>query len=331
LRGIRFIQTLCALALGSLASGAYAENDLNQCLMQKLGTSTDATTVGELRAACASMPAEVKAKETPPLPVLTQRREEERQTYTNQYAITPHRPNYLLLASYAEHRPSNASFARDDKDDDAAQKAEAKFQISLKAPLWLDAFGGAGDFFVGYTQRSFWQTYNTGASAPFRETDYEPEVWFRRTINQPFLGWNVSAVSLGFNHQSNGRGHDFSHSWNRIIGTVALERESTGLIIRPWWRIPESKAHDDNPDMTKYMGRFDITMIKKYGSQSFELMVRNNLHTRDNKGALQVGWSFPLTDRLRGYVQWFTGYGESLIDYNVRQNTIGAGIQLVDW
>ena len=95
-----------------------------------------------------------------------------------------------------------------------------------------DAFNGAGDIFAGYTQRSFWQMYNR--SAPFRETDYEPEVWLRRVVNTPLLGWNVSTVALGLNHQSNGRSDQYSRSWNRVLGSVALERGNYAVVVRPW-------------------------------------------------------------------------------------------------
>jgi phospholipase A1 len=56
---------------------------------------------------------------------------------------------------------------------------------------------------------------------------------------------------------------------------------------------------------------------------------RYNISAR--KGALQLGWNFPLARRVRGYVQAFTGYGESLIDYNAPQNAIGIGISLADY
>lgn len=296
--------------------------------------ASDTATVGELRAACVveaasvAMAASPTADQASAAPLITQRLAAERDAQNNLYTITAHRPNYFLLGSYSTNRPSNASFAHG--GDDEAQKVESKFQISLKALVLQDAFNGTGDIFLGYTQRSFWQMYNRDASSPFRETNYEPEAWLRRVVNRPLLGWNVSTVGLGLNHQSNGRGGATSRSWNRVIGSVSFERGDTGVVLRPWWRIPESDAEDNNPDIDKYMGNFELTAIRRYGKNTFDLMLRNNLRS-DNHGAVQLGWSYPLTPTLRAYAQLFSGYGESLIDYNVRQTSVGVGLQLLEW
>jgi phospholipase A1 len=47
-------------------------------------------------------------------------------------------------------------------------------------------------------------------------------------------------------------------------------------------------------------------------------------------GAVQLGWAFPVRDNLKGYTQFFSGYGQSLIDYNYSQMSLGAGF-LIDF
>ena len=319
----------------SLAAGlANAETSTpaedNQCLMRKIVAAGDTATVGELRAECAVTSTAPASAEKAPL-LITQKLDAERDPSSNLYTITAHHPNYFLLGSYAQQRPSNATFAKDSEIGHEAQKVESKFQISLKVLLWQNAFDGKADLFAGYTQRSFWQMYNSAASSPFRETNFEPEAWFRSVVNKPILGWNVSTLALGVNHQSNGRGDDYSRSWNRVLGSIAFERGNVGVVLRPWWRIPENSSSDNNPDISDYMGSFDLTLLSRFGEHSFDLMVRNNLKSRDNRGALQLGWSYPLTPKIKAYAQLFSGYGESLIDYKVRQNTIGIGLQLLDW
>lgn len=340
-RRLAAIRTLSCLIGALLVGFARAETaamsplaeDVGPCLMRKLSAATDAVTIGELRAACAAETTALQAPEATGEvpPILSQRLAAERDTFNNRYAITPHRANYVLLGSYSQRRPSNAAFSSDGDGSDRAQKIESKFQLSVKVPLRLGALEDVGDFFAGYTQRAFWQIYNQGASAPFRETNYEPELWFSRVVNQPVLGWNLSSFSLGLNHQSNGRGGPLSRSWNRVFGSAAFEHGGIAVVVRPWWRIPERRESDNNPDITHYLGYFDLSVLGHYGENVFDLMLRNNLKLQRNRGAMQLGWSFPLTPKLKGYVQWFYGFGESLVDYKVRQNALGAGVQLLDW
>jgi phospholipase A1 len=79
------------------------------------------------------------------------------------------------------------------------------------------------------------------------------------------------------------------------------------------------------------MGNFEFQSVYKISRQTLGLLFRNNVDFDENRGALQLDWSFPLHQRLRGYVQWFNGYGESLIDHDENVNSIGVGLQLTDW
>src|SRR5882724_13591275 len=162
----------------------------------------------------------------------------------------------------------------------------------------------------------------------FRETNYEPEVLLAFFPDRQVLGWRWRLAALGLNHQSNGRSDPLSRSWNRVYLLLGVEQDNFALLIRPWLRIKESYAKDDNPDITHFLGYGDVTAVYTYRNHTLSLVVRYNPAT--GKGALQAAWNFPLQRRVRGYLQWFSGYGESMIDYNWRQNTIGIGLSLSD-
>jgi len=146
------------------------------------------------------------------------------------------------------------------------------------------------------------------------------------------LGWDLRMASIGINHQSNGRSLPLSRSWNRVVAAFGFERENWLLSLRPWWRIGEDAETDDNPDIVDYLGRGDINLVHRRGDHEFALLARHTLKPgAESRGALQLDWSFPLSRSLRGHVQLFEGYGESLIDYNVRSTQIGVGISLFEW
>lgn len=248
--------------------------------------------------------------------------------------IRPYKPVYLLPffhTTRANHAPASPA-AGHSAGYTGLNDTEAKLQISLKTKLYEDLLGSNGDLWFGYTQTSRWQLYNPGQSRPFRETNHEPEAMLVWRSDVVLAGWRWRATTLGINHQSNGRSLPLSRSWNRVIGSIALEKDDWTLTLRPWWRIPEKAGRDDNPDIADYVGRGDLQLVRRWGRQQFSLLLRHNLRGGSaGRGAVQFDYAFPIAGELRGHVQWFSGYGESLIDYNHRANYFGIGVSLIEW
>lgn len=330
---------------------AFANEDIEACLINTLATSDDSVTVGELREICELMATaertespvdntETIAEATTEVEgesvitedsAVSRRSMFERAEDLNPFVILPHRPNYIILSNNTASLNEAPFEAANSSRDVDFQPWETKFQISLKAPVYRGIFGDNGDLFFAYTNRSFWQMFNKEGSAPFRESNHEPEAWLEFENDYELLGFRNSIIRTGISHQSNGQSGALSRSWNRLYADFVIERDDLYLSIKPWWRIPESNSNDDNPDIDRYMGNVEVSALYKYGEHNFDVMIRNNLRSGDNYGAVQFGWSFPLFKKFRGYVQWFNGYGESLIDYDAHSNSIGFGIQFSDW
>ena len=234
----------------------------------------------------------------------------------------------------ANTMPNNdvLGLASDDLD-----RMEIVFQVSLKMKIARDFEGTGGNLYTAYTNRSWWQAYNSDRSSPFRETNHEPELFLHFDTDFNVLGLRSSTVILGVSHQSNGQGGDLSRSWNRIYLNLVLEKGRMAVSVKPWYRIPEEKKRypedpsgDDNPDIGHFMGHGELGFLFAHRKNTFTLMFRNNFRA-DNKGAVGMGWSYPLSSKIKGYLRVFDGYGESLIDYNHRTTRIGLGFLFADW
>jgi phospholipase A1 len=200
------------------------------------------------------------------------------------------------------------------------------FQLSAK-----HNFFGTRLYFA-YTQISFWQAYNTKESSPFRDTNYNPEIFYRfkeRPLDRGWLG-----ADAGFEHESNGQRVPLSRSWNLLYLAPFYHRDNWLAYAKLRYRLPEdpketpdSAEGDDNPDITDYLGYSDIHFyyLLPHG-HLLHLLVRGYLGT--SKGNVSLNYSIPMTGDKDAFLvaRLFSGYGESMLDYNRSINRIGIGL-----
>ena len=319
---------------GTAVAGDTApdKSAVQECLLKALETAPGSMTVDDLRAQCQAEQI-TTAKQEDDEGLVEERIYTDKENVLRPFTLMAHRPNYILLASYNAN-PNNEPWREVSGDPNLElDNVEAQFQLSIKVPLGVDLFNNKMDIFAAYTVRSFWQVYNGDYSAPFRETNYEPEAWLQFRPDWTFWGIKNVANLIGFAHQSNGRNEPISRSWNRIFANFIFEKGNLAFSIKPWYRFSEDEEDDNNPDITDYMGHFHILAAYKWREHIFSIMSRNNLESGFSRGAVEATWSFPLWDYkyLKGYVQGFTGYGQSLIDYNSYESSIGIGFAITDW
>lgn len=232
-------------------------------------------------------------------------------TTINILRIKTHDTNYFLPFAYTFHgHPNYPKY----------KQAETKFQFSVKKVLFENVLFLGESWNFGYTQTAWWQMY--AESAPFRELNYAPELF----VSFPFSGFGwLKSMSVGFMHQSNGKDGADSRSWNRVYANAVFHHKRFVFLPRLWYIVPESSL-DENKDIRKYLGNFDAK-IAYLGRDTFAyILLRNNLNFKHNKGAVELNAGFDLFDNgVFWFVQYFNGYGESLIDYQRYINKLGIG------
>lgn len=249
---------------------------------------------------------------------------EQQEVAKNPLGIVLYKPTYILPYYYTQS-PDFSAYENNTPDDQLVQRSEFKGQFSFMLPVVTDIFNQSDtDFNVAYTQLSYWQAY--AASQYFRETDYEPEA---------FLSWHPRVnwvAQLGAVHQSNGMGGENERSWNRAYTNIIFSRENWYVSVEPWLMIFKSESSSlHNPDIQTYMGDGQIQVAYKIGEGEISVMSRNELESGFSRGAEEIDYSHHLYQHFSAYLQFFSGYGQSLIEYNHYTNAVGIGIALNDW
>ena len=251
--------------------------------------------------------------------------------------VREHNPMYLMPVwynsspNYAPSSPTRGAAFQERFSDQ--KRIETKMQVSFKSKIAEDLFKSRADLWFGYTQKSDWQIYNQGRrSAPFRNTDYEPEIFITQPVKSRLpWGGRLRMLGVGFAHQSNGQSRPESRSWNKVYAMAGMEWGKLTVIPRVWMRLFDSSGEDnDNPDLTKYLGYGDVKLQYRLNDKhNFSTTLRYN--PKSGYGAAEAAYTFPIKGKLQGVVRGFHGYGESLIDYNHKQSGIGFGLMFNGW
>jgi len=205
-------------------------------------------------------------------------------------------------------------------------RTEAVFQMSAKYRLFNTPI------YFAYTQISFWQSYDQNNSAPFRETDYNPELFFR---TRRFPLWHGQfGADIGFEHESNGQRPPLSRSWNLIFACPYYYGDDLLIFLKLRYRVPEdakvspdAAVGDDNPDITDYLGYSDLHLYYRFfRNHTIHLMIRGNLRTGNGGAVLMYSLPVPRSKTSFFAVRISHGYGESLVDYKKSLTRVGLGI-----
>jgi len=229
--------------------------------------------------------------------------------------ISFHKPIYLYPGTYSGRYPGRES--------------EVLFGLSLKLRVFKLPF------YLAYSQKSFFQAFNGKDSKPFRETDFNPEAFYRFLPRDP-KPWFHLGLDAGIEHESNGQSLPGSRSWNRVY-IAPFRAAGKSLIYWKWWfRLPENKdlprtdpRRDDNPDIQDYYGYSELHIEQElFRGHVINGLFRLNPAT--GRGAVNLQYTIPgpYDNFFWSFYVW-NGYGESLLDYNRSVTRVGLGISIV--
>ncbi len=208
---------------------------------------------------------------------------------------------------------------------------EFKFQFSLRKEVFRCAPLHA---YVAYTQTSLWQFYDVPNSRPFRASNYNPELFLE--LRGDFGAAWPALFRFGVEHESNGLSDPDSRSWSRVYAMPGWGTPGgAGATVKLWWRFPESRktsptdtTGDDNPDIEDYLGSFELRGWWT-GAAGGRLSGMFRRGTLDGTETVQLDLDWPIGFVGSGVsfrVEGFSGYGETLIDYNRRVSRFGLGV-----
>ena len=242
--------------------------------------------------------------------------------------LEPHKPVFI----------ANTWFLEDDGNDRGYRNEELIVQFSLKKNIY-------NLFYFGYSQKLFWQLFDRDHSHPIREINYNPEFFldYKKLFNLDLLRvgvWEHESNGEQEEHDENGNVINKSRTWNRYYLHVfkASNDGSFGANLKVWGLYDRKSNsygsfYEDNKDIGHYLGMGELSFFVGTKAPRISGMVRRGW----GKGTetIRLTARYPLYELVGKkdngidlFAYFFSGYGESLIDYNEKSRRVGIGFSV---
>ena len=251
----------------------------------------------------------------------------------------------VVASDSVNRQPTSPAVGHSATESTPYRTTENRIQLSVRTKLAQGLLTQGhptlkDSVWFGYSQQSYWQLFTPQISRPFRSTDHEPEIMYvyPTTAQLPF-GWRWRYSGVGLVHQSNGQSNPLSRSWNRVYLMTGMELDNRWTVTgRLWKRLSESTDSDDNPGISDYVGRGELSVRWNVNKDNtLGATFRSSLASSD-RGSVRLEWMQALgsglwggKSNLRLHTALFSGYGDSMIDYNRKRTVFSLGVSLVDF
>ncbi|MDT0647390.1 phospholipase A [Zunongwangia sp. F260] len=205
-----------------------------------------------------------------------------------------------------------------------SDNSDAKYQISFKQLLTRNTLPLNTYLFLTYTQKAFWDLYSF--SSPFSDINFNPGIG----LGKPIFNKDDRLMALAYleyEHESNGRDSIYSRSWNRLsLSFETTINPRTSIRLKGWLPF---KYKEDNPDILEYMGYGELNISYELQPEKWilDLQLRKGSNFDDWKGSIRTQLFYRPFKMDNQYLmlEWYHGYGESLIDYDQYRSMVRVG------
>jgi Outer membrane phospholipase A len=197
--------------------------------------------------------------------------------------------------------------------------ADAKFQISIRQRLIKSIMPFETQLMLIYTQKSFWNIYDE--SSPFADNNYNPGL----LLIKPVIDKNqlLGVASFSFEHESNGRQGLESRSWNYFtLSGIYFFNAYFYAQVKLWY----GWIGGENPDLFDYRGYGLVALNYRSFNDKFGVSFVINPCKETVNTQLELTFQPNKNANQYLFLQWYQGYGESLLEYNQYASMVRIGI-----